>query len=95
MAEADNRPKAITLDDLPSIDDHEGLVDLAASFNGYMVYGSFQGAAEAADRSTRSTLDEVRAELFMAYRVGNHRCDDTLIVMYRELEPYFRRLLVD
>ena len=59
-------PKAaiFTLTDLPSPDDKQAIFAFAMSFNGYEEYGSFEGAAAAAREQKRSSLTEVRNELF-------------------------------
>ncbi|MQY49512.1 hypothetical protein GAO09_26100 [Rhizobiales bacterium RZME27] len=63
------------------------------SFNGYKHFGSFQAAADAANAQRRDTLEDLRNELFMASRGSNHRGDNEFLDVYRELLPFFERLL--
>lgn len=84
----------ITLEDLPDVDDRAGIVSFARSFVGYEYYGSFSACADVADLRTRSSLEEVRNELFFAYRAGSHTGNsNTIIHAYTELLPYFKKML--
>lgn len=77
------------LENLPDASDRKAVAKFALSFNGYEHYGSFQAAADAATAKRRQTLDDLRNELFMAYRASNHRGDDAFLDVYRELLPMF------
>ncbi|MFN4009960.1 MAG: hypothetical protein ACK4K8_08400 [Pannonibacter sp.] len=77
------------LEDLPDAQDRLAVLDFARSFNGYERFGSFDAAAAAAASKRRQTLDDLRNELFMAYRGSNHRGDDLFLETYRDLLPLF------
>ena len=55
--------------ELPDENDHGAVAKFAMSFNAYEVYGSLAKASEVAKNSRRSSLEELRAELFMAVEV--------------------------
>jgi hypothetical protein len=79
---------------LPRPGDREAIVAFAASFNGYAAHGSFAACADSANAEHRETLDDLRNELFFAYRAGNHLGDpEVLSSKYAELLPHFERLL--
>ena len=81
---------------LPRPDDRQAIVAFAASFDGYEVHGSFAACADAAKAKRRETLEDLRNELFFAYRVGNHHGDSAAILsVYAELLPYFERMLAE
>lgn len=80
---------------LPDSDDHEGIFEYAMSFNGYEFYGSFEAAAEVAGRAPRTTLEEVRAELFFKARAARHLGTDLHVRTYAELLPWLQRLGAD
>lgn len=80
--------------DLPDPDDHDSVKLFAQSFNGYTHFGSFERASEEAKAKRRETIVDLRNELFMAYRSGNHTGDpETTHKRYSVLYPHFRRLL--
>ena len=84
----------ISVDDLPGVSDRTAIVSFARTFNGYEHYGSFQACAEQARLKNRETIIDLQNELFFAYRAGNHTADPEIIVTaYRELHPYFLKLL--
>ncbi len=62
----------LNFEDLPSPGNRQSVLEFAQQFNAYAHYGSFKAAADAARHSTRQTVHELRAELFMAYRASNH-----------------------
>ncbi|KWV91611.1 hypothetical protein [Erythrobacter sp. YT30] len=78
---------------LPDPEDRKAVIDFAGSFNGYKHHGSLAACADAAEASRRETLEELRNELFWAYRVGNHRGDDAVVKVYVDLFPHFERLI--
>lgn len=79
---------------LPRPSDREAIVAFASSFDGYAVHGSFGACADAAKAKRRDTLDDLRNELFFAYRAGNHLgAPEVLSSKYSELLPHFERLL--
>ncbi len=63
----------------------------AMGFNAYEKYGSFDAAASIAHRAPRSTLDEVRAELFFRARASRHCEDDDYLDAFRELLPLLKK----
>ncbi len=75
------------IEELPDAADRKAVAKFALSFNGYEHFGSFQASVDAAMSKRRQTLDDLRNELFVAYRASNHRGDDTFIGVYRELMP--------
>lgn len=83
-----------TRDSLPDPDDYEAVVKFASGFNSYAQFESFAACAEAAGRKSRSSLDEIRNELFMAYRSSNHTGDERIVMnAYIELLPFFKTFL--
>lgn len=81
------------IEDLPDANDRAAVAEFSRSFNGYKHFGSFQAAADAANGQRRETLEDLRNELFMASRGSHHRGDDEFLDTYRELLPFFERLL--
>ena len=51
---------------------------------------SFEAAAQKARERSRSTLTEIRNELFLSARGSRHRDDDNFIDVYVELLPFFK-----
>jgi hypothetical protein len=82
--------RTMTQKDLPDAIDRNAVAAFARSFDGYQHHGSFQAAADAASSERRNSLDDLRNELFIAYRGSNHRGDDIFLETYRELLPLFR-----
>ena len=83
----------IRLNDLPDASDEQAIFRFAMTFNGYEHFGSFESCAAAARASKRSTLLEVRNELFIEARASRHRGDDNYVQTYRELLPTILSLL--
>ena len=83
----------LEIDDLPDAEDRDAVTMFARSFNGYDFYGSFTACADAAKERNRSTLAELRNELFFSYRAINHLGDGDIRETYKELLPHFERLL--
>ncbi|NNC37874.1 MAG: hypothetical protein HKO02_10490 [Hyphomonadaceae bacterium] len=84
----------ISIQDLPDKNDYEQIILFAANFNGYDHYGSFEACADAANLKKRETLIDLQTELFFAWRAGTHLGQTSnLLNSYKELEPYFRKLL--
>ena len=81
------------LADLPASDDFDALFDFAMTFDGYRHFGSFEACAAAAASQNRSTLEEVRNELFFAARATRHTDYDTLTPTYIELRPLLRSFI--
>lgn len=75
---------------LPDLDDPAAIFSFAMSFNAFERYGSFEAAAEIARRAPRSSLNEVRAELFFKARAARHRGDGAYVEVYRELLPLLK-----
>ena len=84
----------MTHEDLPDENIRDAVVKFALSFNGYDHHGSFEAAAQAATSKRRETLEDLRNELFMAFRSSNHRQDDHFLDVYRELRPLFEAKLL-
>ncbi|MEL7529622.1 MAG: hypothetical protein AAFN16_27945 [Pseudomonadota bacterium] len=92
----DEPTETLQLGDLPDPDDYEAVKLFARSFNGYSHFGSFKRASEEAKAKRRVTLVDLRNELFMAYRTGNHTGDHKITLkVYSVLHPHFQRLLED
>lgn len=84
----------ISLNDLPSPTDSDGIKSFARTFNGYEHFGSFETCAQEAKLQKRDTFDSIRNELFFAYRAGNHTGDHNIVVAaYVELLPIFKKLI--
>lgn len=80
--------------DLPDPEDRSAVLKFAASFNGYQHFGSFKNCADEAKARKRSTVIDLRNELFFFYRAANHQGEPCGVVeCYRELLPYFRLML--
>lgn len=81
----------VTLDNndmtFPDPDDSAAIFSYAMSFNAFERYGSFEATADIARKAPRSSLDEVRAELFFKARAARHRGDNAYVETYRELLP--------
>jgi pimeloyl-[acyl-carrier protein] methyl ester esterase len=80
---------------LPSLTDQKAIFDYAMSFNAYEHFGSFEAAADVAKRAPRTTLEEVRAELFFKARAARHLGTDLHVKAYAELFPLLQRLGMD
>lgn len=79
----------LKFEDLPSPRDGQAVLEFAQKFNAYLHYGSFKAASAAARQSKRETVQELRTELFMAYRASNHGGTDDFMTTYFELLPHF------
>lgn len=76
---------------LPDPNDPAAVFSYAMGFNAYEKYGSVEAAAAIARQAPRSSLDEVRAELFFKARASRHRQDDEYLVVFRELLPLLEK----
>ncbi len=77
---------------LPDPNDRDAVAAFARTFNAYLYHGGVPQARQV--RRGKRSLVQVRTELFLAYRAGNHAGDPNLVVRrYRELLPHFRELL--
>lgn len=81
----------MTKDDLPDINDAEAIFEFAMTFNGYEHFGSFEKCSEAANARSRSSLEDIRNELFFCARASRHRGDREFVERYAELLPYLER----
>jgi len=81
---------ALSVEMLPHVGDRNAIFKFAMTFDGYEHYGSFEAAAQKARERSRSTLPEVRNELFLSARASRHRDDDHFIDVYAELLPFFK-----
>ena len=81
------------ISDLPDENDRKAVLEFAQSFNGYSYFGSFEACAAAAQEKKRETLIDLQNELFFAYRAGTHLGEDGMMAAYKELLPYFRKVL--
>lgn len=81
-----------TMEPLPDPRNAEQVFNFAMSFNAYKRYGSLGAAAKIAEDAPRSTLDEVRAELFFKARASRHRGDDAYLETYKEILPLLEQL---
>jgi len=84
----------LTLSNLPDPDDGPAIFAFSMSFNGYEHYGSFEVSATAARMRKRSSVIELRNELFFVARASRHLDSDAYVERYRELLPIFQELLV-
>lgn len=76
--------------DLPAADDQDAIFRFAMTFNAYEMFGSFEAAAAVARAANRSTLEEVRAELFFRARAARHLGSDGHVVAYQELLRFLK-----
>ncbi len=83
----------LRIEDLPDAADEGAVADFSLSFNGYQHFGSFHAAADAAEAQKRETLNDLRNELFMAFRGSRHRMDDLFLETYRELLPHLKQAI--
>jgi hypothetical protein len=81
------------LDDLPNPTDQAAIWAFAMSFNGYEHFGSLEAAAAAARERSRSSVADLRNELFFAARASRHGGNELYVQRYAELLPQFRQLL--
>jgi hypothetical protein len=78
--------------ELPSPANPAAVFAYAMRFNAYQAYGSLKAAADVARSAPRSTLEEVRAELFFKARAARHSGNDaSLVEAYKELLPLLER----
>lgn len=77
--------------DLPDENDAKAIFAFAMTFNGYLEFGSFEACAIAAESRRRSTLADIRNELFLSARGSRHRGDDLFVETYKELLPLLRK----
>jgi hypothetical protein len=84
---------ALTLEHLPEPADEKAVFNFAMSFDGYEHFGSFDAATNNARVRPRTTLTDLRNELFMTARASKHCQDDGFIARYIELLPLFKKLL--
>lgn len=82
----------MTKDDLPDANDPTAIFEFAMTFNGYEHLGSFGACERAAKARARSSLEDIRNELFFECRASRHRGDNGFVDRYAELLPYFKRL---
>jgi hypothetical protein len=76
---------------LPDPNSPGEIFKFAMSFDAYSHFGSFSAAADVARRAPRTTLEEIRAELFVKARAARHADSDLHVTTYRELLPFFER----
>ena len=83
----------LTIDSLPSIDDSSAIFAFAMTFDGYEHFGSAEAAGSNARARPRSSLADLRNELFISCRKSRHQDNDGFLDTYRELLPLFREAL--
>ena len=79
----------MTKDDLPDANDPSAIFEFAMTFNGYEHFGSFEKSCKAFEARSRTSLEDIRNELFFCARASRHRGDDEFVERYRELLPHF------
>lgn len=84
---------ALSVEMLPPVGDRNAIFKFAMTFDGYEHYGSLEAAAQRARERSRTTLPEVRNELFFSARASRHCQDDHFIDVYAELLPFFKVLI--
>lgn len=82
----------MTNDDLPDANDPSAIFEFAMKFNGYEHFGSFEKSCLASEARSRTSLEEIRNELFFCARASRHRGDNEFIERYAELLPYLLKL---
>ena len=88
-----NTTTSLTRSALPNPTDRQAVFTFAMEFNGYEYFGSSEAAFAAARERRRSTLEDVRNELFLAARASRHGGNEDYLDRYRELLPIIQRLL--
>lgn len=83
----------MTKDDLPDANDPSAIFEFAMSFNGYEHFGSFEKSYQAAKARSRTSLEDLRNELFFECRASRHRGDDEFVKIYTDLLPYFEKFV--
>lgn len=78
---------------LPDPADRQAVFAFAMTFNGYEHFGSREGAFASDRERRRSSLEDVRNELFLVARASRHGDNDDYLQRYLELLPVFQRLL--
>lgn len=82
------------MEPLPDPSNPEQVFKFAMGFNAYEACGSFEAAAKIAEDAPRSTLEEVRTELFFKARAARHSNNDAALVeTYRQLRPLLEAYL--
>lgn len=79
------------MEPLPNPNNPDEVFKYAMTFNAYEVYGSLEEAAKIARSAPRSTLQEVRAELFFKARASRHADNDAYLETYKEILPLLER----
>lgn len=74
---------------LPDPTDDDAVIEFAASFDGYKVFG--QACGDRANARIRQTLDDLRNEMFFEARRRNHNGSNDIFRIYEELVPYFKK----
>ena len=80
-----------TMEPLPDPSNPTQVFKFAMSFDAYKACGSFDAAAKIAKEAPRSTLEEVRAELFFKARASRHSGNDAYLETYKEILPLLER----
>lgn len=80
---------------LPSLTDQKAMFEYAMSFNACEHFGSLEVACDVAKRAPRTTMEEVRAELFFKARAARHLGTDLHVKAYADLLPLLQQLGVD
>ncbi len=88
-----NPTAPLALSALPDRTDRQAVFAFAMTFNGYEHFGSSEAAFAVARERRRSSLIDVRNELFLAARASRHGDNDDYLERYRELLPVFQGLL--
>lgn len=83
----------MTKDDLPDANEPTAIFEFAMTFNGYEHFGSFEKCCQAAKARSRTSLEDIRNELFFECRASRHRGDDEFVRIYTDLLPYFEKFV--
>lgn len=83
----------MTKDDLPDANDPSAIFEFAMTFNGYEHFGSFEQSCRAFEARSRTSLEDIRNELFFCARASRHRGDDEFVKRYAELLPLLQKFL--
>ncbi len=80
-----------TMEPLPDPNNPGQIFKFAMGFDAYKACGSFDAAARIAKEARRSTLEEVRVELFFKARASRHSGNDAYVETFKEVLPLLER----
>jgi hypothetical protein len=85
--------KDLTAELLPPLDDAAAVFAFAMTFDGYEHFGSAEAAGANARAKPRSSLTDLRNELFISSRRSRHQGTDEYLATYIELLSLLKEAL--